>query len=90
MTDEGGAAWMINPHVARDHRQAGLQLQAIGRQMAAYRDLPMGRHDAKAMAAPAVLDSYQRFVRLERELLTLLHHRVEQDRQMLVAMGVAG
>jgi hypothetical protein len=38
----------------------------------------MGRHDAKAMTAPAVLDSYQRFVRLE------------QDRQMLAAMGVAG
>jgi hypothetical protein len=77
-------------HLARDHRQAGLQLQAIARQMAGYRDLPMGRHDAKAMSAPPVLDSYQRFVRLEQELLTLLQRRVQQDRQMLVSMGVAG
>lgn len=76
-------------HLAEDHRQAGLQLQAIAERMAGYRDLPMGRHDAKAMAAPAVRESYQRFVRLE-ELLALLHRKVEQDRQMLAAMGVAG
>jgi hypothetical protein len=76
-------------HLAKDHRQAGLQLQAMAVQMAGYRDLPMGRHDAKAMTAPAVLESYQRFVGLEEELLTLLQRRVEQDRQMLAAMGVA-
>ena len=76
--------------LAEDHRQAGLQLEAIGKQMAGYRDLPMGRHDEKAMAAPAVVESFQRFVELERELLALLQRRVEQDREMLVAMGVAG
>jgi hypothetical protein len=77
-------------HLAKDHREAGLLLQAIAEQMAGYRDLPMGRHDAKAMTAPADLESYQRFVRLEQEVLTLLQGRVEQDRQMLAAMGVAG
>jgi hypothetical protein len=77
-------------HLANAHRQAGLQLEAIAKQMAAYRDLPMGRHDEKAMAAPAVLESFQRFVRLEQELLSLLHRRMEQDQQMLAAMGAAG
>jgi hypothetical protein len=68
-------------------RQASLQLETIGKQMARYRDLPMGRHDEKAMAAPAVVESFQRFVELEQELLSLLQRRLERDRQMLAAMG---
>jgi hypothetical protein len=76
--------------LAEDHRQASLRLEAIGKQMAGYRDLPMGRHDAKAMAASAVVESFERFVELEQELLALLQRRVERDRQMLVAMGVPG
>jgi len=75
--------------LVEDHRQASLQLESIAKQMAGYRDLPMGRHDDKAMAASAVVESFQRFVELEQELLTLLQRRVERDRQMLVAMGVA-
>jgi hypothetical protein len=76
--------------LAEDLRRASRQLEAIGKQMAGYRDLPMGRHDDKAMAASAVVESFQRFVELERELLVLLQRRVQQDRQMLVAMGVTG
>jgi len=76
--------------LAEDHRQAGLRLEAIGKQMAGYRELAMGRHDEKAMAAPAVVESFQTFVGLEQELLTLLQRRIEQDRQMLIAMGVPG
>jgi hypothetical protein len=76
--------------LVEDHRRASLQLEGIGKQMAGYRDLPMGRHDEKAMAASAVVESFQRFVELEQELLALLQRRVEQDRQMLVTMGVPG
>jgi hypothetical protein len=76
--------------LADDHRRAGLQLKAIGEQMAGYRDLPMGRHDTRAMASSAVAESFRRFVELELELLALLQGRVEQDRQMLAAMGVGG
>jgi hypothetical protein len=76
--------------LAEGHRQTSLRLEAIGKQMAGYRELPMGRHDEKAMAAPAVVESFQRFVELEQELLTLLQRRIEQDRQMLVSMGVPG
>jgi hypothetical protein len=73
--------------LVEDHRQASLQLEAIAKRMAGYRDLPMGRHEQSAMAASAVVDSFQRFVELERELLALLERRVERDRQILVAMG---
>jgi hypothetical protein len=76
--------------LADDHRRAGLQLKAIGEQMAGYRDLPMGRHDTRAMASSAVAESFRRFVELELELLALLQGRAEQDRQMLAAMGVGG
>jgi hypothetical protein len=75
--------------LVREHREAALQLKAIANQMAGYRDLPMGRHIEQAIAAPPVLDSFQRFVRLEQELLAFLQHRVEEDQEMLAAMGAA-
>jgi hypothetical protein len=88
LTDERSKReYEVYRRLAEDHRRAGLQLEAIGKQMAGYRDLPMGRHDQKALAAPAVVESFQKFVRIEQELLALLQRRMEQDRQMLVAMG---
>ncbi len=74
----------------RENREAALQLQAIAVQMAGYRDLPMGRHFEEAMAAAAVLESFQRFVRAEQELLTFLQHRIEDDQEMLSTMGAVG
>ncbi len=73
--------------LAKDLRRAGLRLETIARQMSGSRDLPMGRHDEAALASPAVLNSFQRFVQLEQELLTLLQGRLEQDQHMLSAMG---
>src|SRR5688572_29905758 len=63
--------------LTREHREAALQLKAIADQMAGYRDLPMGRHIEHAMTAPRVLDSFQRFVRSQQELLALLQQRVK-------------
>ena len=73
--------------LAKQYRQIVTQLQATAGQMAGYRDLPMGRHDPKAMASPRLRDAFEKFVRLEQELLVLLQKRVEQDRQMLTAVG---
>ena len=73
--------------LAKGYRQIATQLQTIARQMAGYRDLPMGRHDPKAMASPKLRDAFEKFVSLEQDLLTLLQKRVEQDRTMLMAMG---
>jgi hypothetical protein len=71
----------------RESREAALQLQAIARQMTGYRDLPLGRHFEEAMAAPAMLEAFQRFVRVEQELVTYLQRRIEEDQEMLAAMG---
>jgi hypothetical protein len=77
----------VYQRLVEDHRRAGLGLQAIARQMAGARDLPMGRHDEAAMASPAVQRAFERFVEVEQELLTLLQSRFEQDRRILAAMG---
>jgi hypothetical protein len=42
------------------------------------------------MPAPRVLEAFEKFVKLEQELLALLQKRVEQDWRMLVEMGGAG
>ena len=55
--------------------------------MAAPRDLPMGRHDAKAMSSPAVAEAFERFVEVERELVGLLEERVWEDAKLLAEMG---
>ena len=67
--------------LAEEQRQAAGRLRAIADEMAAARDLPMGRHDTQTMtssrsATPA------RFVKAKQELLVLLQQMVEQDQQL--------
>jgi hypothetical protein len=76
--------------LAKEHREIALRLQATARRMTGYRDLPMGRHDEKAMADPKVLEAFESFVKHEQELLELLRKRLEQDREMLTGMGGSG
>jgi hypothetical protein len=76
--------------LVKQHREIAARLQATARQMAGYRDLPMGRHDEAAMSGPEPLAVFERFVKLEQELLALLQSRVEQHRQMLGEMGGGG
>jgi hypothetical protein len=73
--------------LAEEQRQAAGRLRAVASEMAAARDLPMGRHDAETMASPEVGDAFQRFVKAKQELLALLQGMVEQDRRMLAEMG---
>jgi len=73
--------------LAKGYQQIATRLQTTARQMAGYRDLPMGRHDPKAMTSPQLRDAFEQFVRLEQELLVLLQKRVEQEVQMLVGTG---
>jgi hypothetical protein len=62
------------------------QLDALAREMAAYRDLPMGRHDMEVMTQPRVGERFGAFVGRKQELLTLLQESIESDRQMLDQM----
>jgi hypothetical protein len=73
--------------LAEEQRQAAARLHAIAGEMAAARDLPMGRHDEQTMTSPEVGAAFQRFVTAKQELLDLLQQMVEQDRRMLAEMG---
>ena len=70
--------------LARAHRRTAEELLATSRGMAAYRDLPMARHDEAAMSDPALLEAFERFVSIEQELLWLLQDRLARDQKMLV------
>jgi hypothetical protein len=72
--------------LAEEHRQIGVQLQAIGQEMAGHRDLPMGRHDQRAMSSPELAEAFEKFVMAEQELRSLLQARLEQDQRMLAEM----
>jgi hypothetical protein len=74
----------------QDHRDTAHRLEALGKQMAGYRDLPMGRHNEAAMAGPGAIDNFRRFVDREQALLAVLEGRLAQDQEMLQAMGAAG
>ena len=71
--------------VATEHREIAARLHAVAGQMAGYRELPMGRHDEKALSDPAVLEAFEKFVGVERGLLALLQDTVSQDQRMLEA-----
>jgi hypothetical protein len=72
--------------LAEEQRQAAARLRAVANEMAAARDLPMGRHDAQTMSSPEVGDTFRRFVQAKQELLDLLQGMVEEDRRMLAEM----
>lgn len=73
--------------LAREHRSIAAQLRETAQHMAGYRDLPMGRHDERAFADPALFEAFERFVKAEEELLTQLQAAIERDRQMLAAFS---
>ena len=72
--------------LAEEQRQAAGRLRAVAGEMAAARDLPMGRHDVQTMSSPEVADAFQRFVKARQELLAVLQRMAEQDQRMLAEM----
>lgn len=76
--------------LVREHRASATALAATARRMAGARDLPMGRHDMAAMADPEMAAAFERFVRLEEELLQLLQARLGSDRALLSTMRDEG
>jgi len=79
----------VYERVARGLRSAATGLQDAAAQMAAARELPMGRHDIAAMTSPDVLDAFERYVEAEDELRALLDARREALTQMLAGMREA-
>ncbi len=48
--------------LVKEQKQIANQLKSVANQMAGYRDLPMGRHDEKAMTHPRVREAFEKFV----------------------------
>jgi hypothetical protein len=76
--------------LAEEQRQAAARLRAVAGEMAAARDLPMGRHDESAMTSPEVADAFKQLVKAKQDLLVLLQGMAEDDRRMLAQMGGPG
>jgi hypothetical protein len=76
--------------LARQQREIAAQLDATAREMAGYRDLPMGRHYIQPLASPEPLAAFERYVGVKRGLLALLHITLSQDEEMLTAMRAGG
>jgi hypothetical protein len=72
--------------LAQEFGGIAAQAKATAEHMAGYRDLPMGRHDPKAMASSAALDAFTKFAKIEQEMLALLQQRLERDQAMLRAL----
>jgi hypothetical protein len=76
--------------LAEEQRQAAGRLRAIAGEMAAARDLPMGRHDLQTLSSPEVADAFRHFVVVKQELAATLEGMAEDDRRMLAAMDGPG
>jgi hypothetical protein len=91
LTDENSrkehAAYLA---LSREYRKIAAQLQATAKQMAGYQDLPIGRHDEKAMSSPQIRGAFEKFVTREQELEGLLQNRIDEDRRLLIEMVGAG
>jgi hypothetical protein len=72
--------------LVEEQRQAAGRLRAVADEMAAARDLPMGRHDSETMRSPEVGDAFRRFIQAKQDLLTLLQRMADQDQQLLAQM----
>jgi hypothetical protein len=72
--------------LARQHRETAAQLASTAREMAGYRDLPMGRHIMQAMTGPEPLAAFEGYVSVKRQLLALLQETLPQDERMLTMM----
>lgn len=70
--------------LVRGHRAIAGDLADLAQRMAGYRDLPMGRHDERVMADPAgQAEAFRRALAIQRELLALLHAKVEEGERLL-------
>lgn len=67
-------------------QQAATHLYATANQMAGARDLPMGRHDEKAMTHPRVRETFETFIKHKQELSVLLQETAARDDQLLETM----
>jgi len=87
LTDQNSQAeYDAYEKLLKELRQIAAQLSVTAYEMAEYRDLPMGRHDEKAMTHPRVREPFEKFIERKQELLSLLEQTAERDSQLLKMM----
>lgn len=74
--------------LAAQYRDVSERLQRAADDMAAQRDLPIGAHDEMKWSNRHVR-SFERFVRAQSKLASLLRDDAERDEQMLASMTSA-
>lgn len=91
LSDENGRKELgVYQNLVRDHRAIAAQLEAIDEEMAGYRDLPMGKHDPEAMSSTEVVAAFERYVKVEQELVSLLQEQLEEDQAIFAGMRRSG
>ena len=87
LTDQNSRAeYDAYQELVRELRQTAAQLKGTAEQMASYRDLPMGRHDEKAMTHPRVLEVFEQFVKQKQQVMSLLEQTAARDNELLEMM----
>jgi hypothetical protein len=88
LTDKHSSAeYTAYENLVKELKQSALQLHLAAKQMAGYRDLPMGRHIEKEMIHPRVRETFDRFINQKQELLSLLQQTADRDQAILEMMG---
>ncbi len=72
--------------LANEQRETAARLLATANEMAAARDLPMGRHDFTDGNKRQALAAFEKLVSVKQELLALLEQAGEQDERLLSQM----
>lgn len=72
--------------LVRELRWSASRLTAAAHEMAAYRDLPMGKHDETTLMHPGAVKAFTTYVEHEIDLLNLLQSAIEEDQNLLSEM----
>ncbi len=78
--------YKVYVQLANEQRQTAARLLATANEMAAARDLPMGRHEFGDGNNADVLAAFEKLVRIKQELIALLEQAGEQDQRLLSQM----
>lgn len=70
------------------HRDVADRLSGIADQMAGYRALPLAAHNEAAMSDAVTHKAFENFVRLEREVASVLGQLLQKDQEILQQMSV--
>jgi hypothetical protein len=89
LTDQTSRAeYAAYEKLVRELRQTAAQLERTANQMAGYRELPMGRHDEKAMTHPRVLEVFEQFVKQKQQVMSMLEQTAARDNELLEMMHI--